>query len=94
MTAPGDRRAASDWGAGEPEPVPLLTVPLLFGGLLLGFFSGYMLMWWGLVIVACAVVMSLAMFWRNQRIVAISAAGGTALGYLLLLALALFRGVI
>ena len=80
---------------GEPErrstPVSVLTVPLLFLGLLVGFFAGYLLLWWGALVVALLVVagLSLAISGRSRDAAAGLVLGGVG-GYLVVMALALF----
>ncbi|WP_010534376.1 hypothetical protein [Brachybacterium squillarum] len=90
MSAPGrpegDRRS---------EPVSALMVPLLFLGLVIGFLAGYVLLWWGALVVAAVLVLSLSwvLLGRNRDAVT-GLLVGTVIGYLVVLALAFFRGVL
>ena len=85
--------------APEPErrstPVSPLLVPMLFLGLIIGFIAGYALLWWGLLAVAavCGVSASLVFAGRN-RDGATGAVVGVLLGYLGIMLVAWFRGVI
>ena len=85
--------------APEPErrstPVSPLLVPMLFLGLLIGFAAGYFLLWWGLlaVVAVCGVAASLV-FTGRSRDGATGAVVGVLLGYLGIMLVAWFRGVL
>lgn len=79
---------------GSP-PVSPIAVPLLLAGLLVGFFAGYFLLWWGLVVVGLLLLGALSMVLSGRsRDGAAALAVGAIGGYVVLLALAFFRGVL
>lgn len=98
MNRPGDRpgRPTDDGrdGGGSTSPtVSVLTVPALFGGLVLGFMLGYWLVWWGaLVVVVVAMAAFGAVVAGRERDAATALILGTVLGYGGVLLLAAFRG--
>ena len=76
-------------------PVSPLMVPLLFVGLLIGFVAGYFFIWWGLIAVAAVLIASVAMVLRGKsRDGATGAITGVLLGYVGIMLVALFRGVL
>lgn len=77
----------------SPEVSPTV-VPLLFGGLLLGFALGYFLVWWGLVVIALLGIgaLSLVLSGTGPRDGIGAGLVGTLLGFVGILAVALFRG--
>lgn len=88
MTEPGEREG------GSPTVSPV-AVPLLLGGVTLGFFAGYVFLWWGLLIVGAVVFAAVAMVLSGRsRDGATAAILGTVVGYGLVLLLAVFRGVL
>lgn len=81
-------------GGGSPRVSPF-TVPLLLGGVILGFAAGYLFLWWGLLLVGVVVLTAVAMvFSGRSRDGATAAILGTVAGYVLVLLLAVFRGVL
>lgn len=77
------------------QPVSAATVPLLFGGLVLGFLAGYFLTWWGALVVVMVVIGAIsAVLSGRSRDAATGAILGTVLGYLGVIAVALFRGAL
>lgn len=72
------------------------VVPLLLGCVVIGFFAGYILAWKGAVVVGIVLLVAgvLALRGRGTREPAAAAALGVLVGYALVIALALFRGVI
>lgn len=88
MSEPGDR----DGGSPTVSPV---AVPLLLGGVTLGFLAGYIFLWWGLLVVGAVALAAVAMvFSGRSRDGATAAILGTVVGYGLVLLLAVFRGVL
>ncbi|WP_106506660.1 hypothetical protein [Brachybacterium timonense] len=79
----------------ETVQVSALTVPLLLGGVVLGFLAGYFFVWWGTVVVLFVLMgaFSAAIAGRS-RDAAAAAALGTVVGYVLVLLLGVFKGVI
>src|SRR5699024_9568295 len=81
-------------GGGSPKVSPF-AVPLLLGGVILGFVAGYVFLWWGLLLVGVVVLAAAAMvFSGRSRDGATAAILGTVAGYGLVLLLAVFRGVL
>lgn len=81
-------------GGGSTSVSPLL-VPMLFGGIVLGFLAGYFFVWWGLVAVAAVLVIAASMVLTGRsRDGATGAVVGVLLGYVGVLLVALFRGVL
>ena len=81
-------------GGGSPRVSPF-AVPLLLGGVILGFIAGYVFLWWGLLLVGVVVLAAAAMvFSGRSRDGATAAILGTVAGYGLVLLLAVFRGVL
>lgn len=95
MNAPAPRR---DPGSASPQRGPAVsaaTIPLLFLGLMVGFFSGYFLLWWGLAVVVAVCVLAFTMVMSGKsRDAATGAVVGVVAGFGLLLLVALFRGVL
>lgn len=80
--------------SGSPRVSPF-TAPLLLGGVTLGFLAGYFFLWWGLLVVAIVVLAAVAMVLSGRsRDGATAAILGTSAGYVLVLLLAVFRGVL
>lgn len=79
-------------GQGSPT-VSALMIPMLFLGILIGFFAGYFLVWWGLLIVGAVLLLAVSMVLSGKdRDAATGAMVGVVLGYAGLILLALFRG--
>ncbi len=88
MSSP-DRRP----GPTSPTVSPLM-IPLLFLTLLIGFFAGYFLLGWGLLVVAAVLVLAVSMVLSGRsRDGATGAVVGILLGYGAFVLLALFRGL-
>lgn len=80
-------------GSSSPTVSPLM-IPLLFLTLLIGFFAGYFLVWWGLLVVAAVLVAAVSMVLSGRsRDGATGAVVGILLGYGAFVLLALFRGL-
>lgn len=91
----GPGRPSGEDGERRSAPVSPLAVPLLMLGLLVGFLSGYMLLWWGAVIVLVAALIALSMAVSGtHRDAAAALVVGTAGSYLVVMLLAGFRGVL
>lgn len=90
------RTHGDDRSSGSSSPtVSVLTVPALFGGLVLGFMVGYWLVWWGaLVVVVVAMAAFGAVAAGRERDAATALILGTVLGYGGVLLLAAFRGAL
>lgn len=90
------RRSGPDRGEEQQStPVSPATIPLLFLGLMVGFLSGYFLLWWGLAIVTAVCVGAFAMVMSGRsRDAATGAILGVVAGYGLVMLVALFRGVL
>ncbi|MFC7374291.1 hypothetical protein ACFQS2_11405 [Brachybacterium sp. GCM10030267] len=89
-----DRRPQQQPGQGRTTVSPL-AIPLLFAGLMIGFFAGYFFLWWGILAVLAVALGALWMVLAgHSREAAASAIGGVAVGYVILLLLAVFRGVL
>lgn len=81
-------------GQGSPT-VSAATIPLLFLGLVIGFFAGYFLLWWGvLVVIALSAAAFAAVMAGKSRDAATAAILGVVAGYGILVLLAIFRGVL
>ena len=79
----------------RPEPVSAATVPLLGLGLVLGFFGGTLLGWWGAVVVAIVLIAALsAVLGGRSRVAAGAAAIGVVVGYVAIMLVAAFRGLL
>lgn len=79
----------------EPEPISPLMIPMLFVGLVIGFVAGYFFLWWGLIAVLAVVIAAVSFVLRGRsRDGATGIIAGVLLGYVGVLLLALFRGVI
>ncbi|MBB5831638.1 hypothetical protein [Brachybacterium aquaticum] len=79
----------------EPEPISPLMIPMLFAGLVIGFVAGYFFLWWGLIAVLAVVIAAVSFVLRGRsRDGATGIIAGVLLGYVGVLLLALFRGVI
>ncbi|MGY5764351.1 hypothetical protein ACXET9_04025 [Brachybacterium sp. DNPG3] len=85
--------APRDGGSRSPQVSPI-TVPLLLLGLLVGFFAGYLLAWTGAIVVGVLLLGTLSMVLSGRsRDAAAALAVGAVGGYVIVLALAFFRGV-
>ncbi|MDN5600403.1 MAG: hypothetical protein ACTHV2_05900 [Brachybacterium sp.] len=90
---PGPSQRAGSGGGNTP--VSPLLVPMLFGGLVIGFLAGYFFVWWGLIAVAAVLVIATSMVLTGRsRDGATGAVAGVLLGYVGILLVALFRGVL
>ncbi|AXK47165.1 hypothetical protein DXU92_13115 [Brachybacterium saurashtrense] len=70
-------------------------VPMLMLGLLLGFLAGYFLLWWGALVVLAVMGTAAAMVVAGRsRDGATGVVAGVLMGYLGILLVALFRGVL
>jgi len=79
----------------KPPTVAPLTVPLLFAGLVIGFFSGYFFLLWGLVAVGAVVIRAVSMVLTGRsRDAATGLLVGTVAAYAVVLGVAVFRGVL
>ena len=80
----------------EPAAISPAAVPLLFLGLLVGFFSGYFLLWWGAIAVLAAVVLAAVLLasGRGRDGAATALLLGTLGSYVVVMLLAAFRGVL
>lgn len=80
--------------SGSPQVSPA-TIPLLFLGLMVGFFAGYFFVWWGLLaVLAVCVIAFTRVFAGKSRDAATAAILGVVAGYVIVILLALFRGVL
>ncbi len=93
---PGRQGAGAGRGSGqEPAPVSPLMIPLLVLGLAIGFFSGYFLLWWGVLVVLGVIVAAVSLVLRGRsRDGATGAIAGVLLGYAGVILVALFRGAL
>ncbi|MCZ4327099.1 hypothetical protein [Brachybacterium paraconglomeratum] len=93
---PGRQGARAGRGSGqEPAPVSPLMIPLLVLGLAIGFFSGYFLLWWGVLVVLGVIVAAVSLVLRGRsRDGATGAIAGVLLGYAGVILVALFRGAL
>ncbi|MGP5259174.1 hypothetical protein ACTXMW_10665 [Brachybacterium paraconglomeratum] len=93
---PGRQGAGASRGSGQqPAPVSPLMIPLLVLGLVIGFFSGYFLLWWGALVVLGVIVAAVALVLRGRsRDGATGAIAGVLLGYAGVILVALFRGAL
>src|SRR5699024_2380530 len=85
------QRSGSPGGSGSSStPVSPMLVPMLFVGLVIGFLAGYFFLWKGLIVVAAVllIAVSTVMTGRSRAVV------GVLLGYLGILLVAFFRGVL
>ena len=88
MSSP-DRRAEP--GSTNVSPV---MIPLLFLGLMVGFFAGYFFLGWGVLAVVAVLAIAFSMVLRGKsRDGATGAVTGVVLGYGGFLLLLLFRGL-
>lgn len=85
-------RPEEDDGEGPPK-VATLTVPLLFIGMIIGFFAGYLLAWWGLIAVGAALLAAVSMVLRGgPRDAATALVLGCVGAYVVVILLAVFYG--
>ena len=96
MNHPSQRPGPSQGSeSGRSAPVSPLLVPMLFGGIVIGFLAGYFFIWWGLVAVVAVLVIAASMVLTGRsRDGATGAVVGVLLGYVGVLLVALFRGVL
>jgi small-conductance mechanosensitive channel len=80
----------------QRTPVSAATIPLLFAGIVVGFLVGYFLLGWGAIVVGVVVLgaISLSLTRRVPGDAVGAGVGGLLLGYLGVILLALFRGVL
>lgn len=93
---PGGPRGTQGPGTAEQSPrVSPLTVPALFGGMMIGLFSGFLFGWWGLIGVGAVVLGTVSMVLAGRsRDVATALLLGTVSAYVIVILLAIFRRVI
>ena len=90
-----DRPADHEQEPAKDAPVSGATVPLLGLGLVVGFLGGYLLGWWGAAVVGVVLVAGLsAVIAGRGRDAATAAVLGTVSGYVAVLFLAGFRGLL
>lgn len=95
MTHPSQRPGPSPASGGRSAPASPLLVPMLFGGIVIGFFAGYFFVWWGLIAVVAVLAVAASMVLTGRsRDGATGAVVGVLLGYVGILLVALFRGVL
>ncbi len=89
------REAGRGTDDGESVSVSPLTVPALLGGLIIGFLCGYLLGWWGAAVIAVIALGAVSgiLVGRNRESLGALVLGGVV-GYVMVIALAVFRGVI
>ncbi|PMC75743.1 MULTISPECIES: hypothetical protein [unclassified Brachybacterium] len=76
----------------QSPTVSPLVVPLLMLGLTIGFFTGYFLLLWGLLVVAAVIALAVAVVLRGgDREGMLALVAGTALAFLAVMLLAVFR---
>lgn len=79
----------------ESPRVSPTTIPLLLLGLIIGFLAAYFFLWWGLLaVVAVCVVAFARVLAGKSRDAATAAILGVVAGYLIVILLALFRGIL
>lgn len=79
----------------ESPRVSPTTIPLLLLGLVIGFFAAYFLLWWGLLaVLAVCVIAFTRVLAGKSRDAATAAILGVVAGYLIVILLALFRGIL
>ncbi|ATG55045.1 hypothetical protein CFK41_09890 [Brachybacterium ginsengisoli] len=89
---PGSPQEDPRGGSAEISP---LMIPMLFLGIVVGFLAGYFLLWWGLLVVAAVLGLAVTMvFSGRSRDAATGAVLGVLLGYIGLILVAFFRGVV
>lgn len=96
MNGPSGRPGSAQrpGGGGSPEVSPLM-IPMLFLGIVLGFLAGYFLTWLGLLVVGAVLLVAVLMVLSGRnRDGATGAVVGVLLGYLGIMLVALFRGVL
>lgn len=96
MNHPSQRSGPSQSsGSGGSTPVSPLLVPMLFLGIVIGFLAGYFFTWWGLIAVAAVLVIAASVVLTGRsRDGATGVVVGVLLGYLGIMLVALFRGVL
>ncbi|WP_394214754.1 hypothetical protein [Brachybacterium vulturis] len=97
MSHPSQRPGPSQRsGSGDGStPISPLLVPMLLGGIVIGFLAGYFFVWWGLIVVAAVLVAAASMVLTGRsRDGATGAVVGVLLGYLGVILVALFRGAL
>ena len=95
MNHPSQRSDSPGGGGSSSTPVSPMLVPMLFVGLVIDFLAGYFFLWKGLIVVAAVLLIAVStVLTGRSRDGAAGAVVGVLLGYLGILLVALFRGVL
>ncbi|HIY23601.1 MAG TPA: hypothetical protein H9837_04730 [Candidatus Brachybacterium merdigallinarum] len=93
MTGPARPERTEEDGEGRAPQVAPLTVPLLFLGMIVGFFAGYLLAWWGLIVLGALLMAAVSMVIRGgPRDAATALMLGSVGAYIVVILLAVFYG--
>ena len=95
MNHPSQRSGSPGGGGSSSTPVSPILVPMRFVGLVIGFLAGYFFLWKGLIVVAAVLLITVSTVMTGRsRDGAAGAVVGVLLGYLGILLVAFFRGVL